>query len=90
MKDTPTPPGWWRGETEVTYTMQNTKTLPVRYTINRDGTLEKWYLLHDGGDFVFLQKSPRLKWICYNKEFSPSEVYSSRKEAMAALKQRIQ
>jgi len=68
--------------------MKFTKPLPVRYTINHDGTLEKWYLLHDGGDFVVLQKHPRPKWITYIKEFSHSDVYDSYKSARAELKRR--
>lgn len=29
-------------------------TAPTRYTINRDGTLEKWYMEHDDGETVYL------------------------------------
>lgn len=46
-----------------------TTTAPTRYTINLDGTLEKWYLEHDGGETIYLRKTPRPKWNCGMKEF---------------------
>ena len=59
-----------------------TTTAPTRYTINLDGTLEKWYLEHDGG------KTPRPKWNCGMKEFPAAEVFPDYKTARAALKSR--
>lgn len=61
---------------------------PARYTLNRDGTLEKWYLEHDGGETVYLRKTPRPKWNCCMKEFPAAAVYSDYKTARAALKAR--
>ena len=46
-----------------------TTTSPTRYTINLDGTLEKWYLEHDDGEIIYLRKTPRPKWNCGMKEF---------------------
>lgn len=58
----------------------------IRYTINHDGTLEKWYLDYDDGDTLYLRKTPRPKWNCGRKEFPAAEVYPDYKTARAALK----
>ena len=50
-----------------------TTAAPTRYTINLDGTLEKWYLEHDGGEIIYLRKTPRPKWNCGMKEFPAAE-----------------
>ena len=63
-------------------------TAPTRYTINLDGTLEKWYLEHDGGETIYLRKTPRPKWNCGMKEFPAAEVFPDYKTARAALKAR--
>lgn len=63
-----------------------TTTAPTRYTINRDGTLEKWYLEHDGGETVYLRKTPRPKWNCSMKEFPAAEVYETYRAARNAQK----
>ena len=65
-----------------------TATAPTRYTINLDGTLEKWYLEHDGGETIYLRKTPRPKWNCCMKEFPAAEVFPDYKTARAALKSR--
>lgn len=65
-----------------------TTTAPTRYTINLDGTLEKWYLDYDDGDTIYLRKTPRPKWNCCRKEFPAAAVYSDYKTARAALKAR--
>ena len=65
-----------------------TTTAPTRYTINLDGTLEKWYLEHDGGETIYLRKTPRPKWNCGMKEFPAAEVFPDYKTARAALKSR--
>lgn len=59
---------------------------PTRYTINRDGTLEKWYLEHDGGETVYLRKTPRPKWNCCMKEFPAAQVYETYRAARNAQK----
>ena len=41
-----------------------TTAAPTRYTLNHDGTLEKWYLEHDCGEIVYLRKTSRPKWNC--------------------------
>lgn len=58
---------------------------PTRYTLNRDGTLEKWYLEHDGGEIVYLRKTPRPRWNCCMKEFPAGEVYQDYKAARCRL-----
>ena len=60
-----------------------TTTAPTRYTINLDGTLEKWYLEHDGGETIYLRKTPRPKWNCGMKEFPAAEVFPDYKTASA-------
>jgi hypothetical protein len=65
-----------------------TTTAPTRYTINLDGTLEKWYLEHDDGETIYLRKTPRPKWNCCMKEFPAAEVFPDCKTARAALKSR--
>ena len=65
-----------------------TTTASTRYTLNHDGTLEKWYLEHDGGEIIYLRKTPRPKWNCGMKEFSAAEVFPDYKTARAALKAR--
>ena len=65
------------------------RTAPARYTINRDGTLEKWYLEHDDGTgTIYLRKTPQPKWNCCMKEFPADQVYNDRRAAIAALKAR--
>lgn len=61
-----------------------------RYTLNRDGTIEHWYLENDSNEWglIFLRKTPRPKFNCCMKEFQPLEVYNSYREARAALKKR--
>lgn len=61
---------------------------PTRYTLNHDGTLEKWYLEHDCGEIVYLRKTSRPKWNCCMKEFPAAEVFPDYKTARAALKAR--
>lgn len=61
-------------------------TGPTRYTINRDGTLEKWYLHHDDGEIVYLRKTPRPKWNCCMKEFPAADVYETYRAARKAQK----
>lgn len=68
--------------------LNRSKPAPVRYTLNRDGTLEKWYLEHDGGEIVYLRKTPQPKWNCCMKEFPKSQVYESYQAAIAALRRR--
>lgn len=58
----------------------------TRYTINRDGTLEKWYLEQDNGEIIYLRKTPRPNWNCCLKEFPKSKVYPDYKSARHALK----
>ena len=65
-----------------------TTTAPTRYTLNHDGTLEKWYLEHDCGEIVYLRKTSRPKWNCCMKEFPAAEVFPDYKTARAALKAR--
>jgi hypothetical protein len=66
-----------------------TKTIaPTRYTINLDGTLEKWYLEYDDGAIIYLRKTPRPKFNCCLKEFPAAEVFPDYKTARAALKAR--
>lgn len=65
-----------------------TTTAPTRYTLNHDGTLEKWYLEHDGGEIIYLRKTSRPKWNCCMKEFPVAEVFPDYKTARAALKAR--
>jgi hypothetical protein len=80
-----TRPGGHEGRKD---TAMATTTAPTRYTINLDGTLEKWYLEHDGGEIIYLRKTPRPKWNCGMKEFSTAEVFPDYKTARAALKAR--
>ena len=54
-----------------------TTAAPTRYTLNHDGTLEKWYLHHDDGEIVYLRKTPRPKWNCCMKEFPAADVYET-------------
>lgn len=63
-------------------------TAPTRYTINLDGTLEKWYLEYDDGVTIYLRKTPRPKFNCCLKEFPAAEVFPDYKTARAALKAR--
>ena len=59
----------------------------VRYTINADGTLEKWFLekeLPERGETA-LRKTPTLKWNCSMKIFPSDRVRSTYKEAKAEL-----
>ena len=65
-----------------------TTTAPTRYTLNHDGTLEKWYLEHDCGEIVYLRKTSRPKWNCCMKEFPAAEVFPDYKTARAELKAR--
>ena len=59
---------------------------PTRYTINLDGTLEKWYLEQDGGEIIYLRKTPRPKWNCCMKEFPAADVYETYRAARNAQK----
>lgn len=84
----------WQGR-ELTYQYGGEKghnmtatAAPTRYTINLDGTLEKWYLEHDGGEIIYLRKTPRPEWNCGMKEFPAAEVFPDCKTARAALKSR--
>lgn len=61
-----------------------TTTSPTRYTINLDGTLEKWYLEHDDGEIIYLRKTPRPKWNCGMKEFPAAKVFPDYKTARTA------
>ena len=62
-----------------------TKTIaPTRYTINLDGTLEKWYLEYDDGAIIYLRKTPRPKFNCCLKESPAAEVFPDYKTARAA------
>lgn len=63
-------------------------TAPTRYTINRDGTLEKWYMEHDDGEIIYLRKTPHPKWNCGMKEFPAAEVFPDYKTARDAIKAR--
>ncbi len=63
-----------------------TTAAPTRYTINLDGTLEKWYLEHDGGEIIYLRKTPRPKWNCGMKEFPAADVYETYRAARNAQK----
>lgn len=60
----------------------------TRYTINSDGTLQKWYLDYDDGDTIILRTTPQNKWSCYRKEFPAAAVYPDHKTARAALRAR--
>ena len=60
----------------------------VRYTINRDGTIEKWYLEHETPELVYLRKTATPKWNCCMREFLPSTVFPSYVAAKRALKER--
>lgn len=63
-----------------------TTAAPTRYTLNHDGTLEKWYLHHDDGEIVYLRKTPRPKWNCCMKEFPAADVYETYRAARKAQK----
>ena len=63
-----------------------TTTAPTRYTLNHDGTLEKWYLDYDDGDTIYLRKTPRPKWNCCRKEFPAADVYETYRAARNAQK----
>lgn len=80
-----TRPGGHEGRKD---TAMATTTAPTRYTLNHDGTLEKWYLEHDCGEIVYLRKTSRPKWNCCMKEFPAAEVFPDYKTARAALKAR--
>lgn len=67
----------------------STATAPTRYTLNNDGTLEKWYLECDDGEIIYLRKTPRPKFNCCLKEFPAAEVFPDYKTARAALKARF-
>lgn len=56
-----------------------TTAAPTRYTINLDGTLEKWYLEHDDGEIIYLRKTPHPKWNCGMKEFPAAKVFPTTK-----------
>jgi hypothetical protein len=78
-------PGGHEGRKDIAMA---TTAAPTRYTINLDGTLEKWYLEHDGGEIIYLRKTPRPKWNCGMKEFPAAEVFPDYKTARAVLKAR--
>lgn len=63
-----------------------TTTAPTRYTLNHDGTLEKWYLEHDCGEIVYLRKTSRPKWNCCLKEFPPPKYSPTTKPLVRRLK----
>lgn len=59
------------------------------YTINNDGTLEKWYVerpIYEGQ--VILRKQPRPRWHDIVRGFKPEDVYATMKEAKAALREK--
>lgn len=56
------------------------------YTINRDGTLEKWHLRFIKNGIAYLRKTPKEKWISYCKDFDIKDVYPFAKDAKQALK----
>lgn len=60
---------------------------PIRYTLNRDGTLEKWWLEKDMGNEIALRKTPTPRWNCNLRIWPASEVYASAKAARAARKE---
>lgn len=60
----------------------------VRYTINRDGTVEKWYLEKETAEGVYLRKSMRPVWHDIIKCFLPDEVYPAYQAARRASKAR--
>ena len=69
--------------------MTKLKADKVAYTINKDGTLEKWYVervLYEGQ--VLLRKQTRPKWHDIIRGFKPEDVFATAKEAKAALKKR--
>ena len=57
----------------------------VRYTINLDGTVEKWYLEKQMLNIVFLRKTKTPKWNCCMHEFPPEAVYPSYAAARKAI-----
>lgn len=69
--------------------MAELKADKTAYTINNDGTLEKWYVervLYEGQ--VILRKQPRSKWHDTIRGFKPEDVFATAKEAKAALREK--
>lgn len=67
--------------------MAELKADKAAYTINNDGTLEKWYVerpFYEGQ--VILRKQPRPRWHDIFRGFKPEDVYATFKDAKAALK----
>lgn len=67
--------------------MAELKADKVAYTINKDGTLEKWYVervFYEGQ--VILRKQARPKWHDIIRGFKPEDVFATAKEAKAALR----
>ena len=58
----------------------------TRYTLNRDGTVEKWYLEKDCGNQVYLRKTCTPKFNCGMKAFPANEVYLNYIGARRALR----
>lgn len=65
----------------------NGMKVEVRYTVNRDGTIEKWYLEAEADGLIYLRKTARPKWNCCMKEFRPENVYPSYVADMRAIKE---
>jgi hypothetical protein len=51
------------------------------YTLNLDGTIEKWYCEKILENEVFVRKSKKPKWIDTTKIFPLNKVFGNRKEA---------
>lgn len=69
--------------------MAELKADKVAYTINKDGTLEKWYVervLYEGQ--VILRKQPCPKWHDIIRGFKPEDVFATAKEAKAVQKEK--
>ena len=58
----------------------------IRYTINSDGTLEKWFLEKDCGEEIALRKTPTPKFFCSMRIFPKEDVYENARTARKALR----